>query len=91
MMIFVVVVLLAGCSGAPVQEMSDARQAIKAAISVGAQTKSPKSFSKAQKYLLSAKAALEQGHFSRARSNAIRAKHHAIKARQISINYQVNY
>jgi len=77
---------LTACSSAPVQEMSDARQAITAAKKVGAEKHSPSVYSKARQQLLAAENALRNGHYPQARKNALRAKKQAVRARSLSIS-----
>jgi PBP1b-binding outer membrane lipoprotein LpoB len=75
------VLLLAGCQTAPpVQEMSDARQAIMAARDAGAEEKAPAQLSQAIEHLQSAEAALADEAYARARRDALVAKDHAISA-----------
>jgi hypothetical protein len=73
---------LSACVTAPpVQEMSDARQAIQAAEAVGASTKASVPFSQAQENIEEAESALQSGDYSKAREQALRAKSSALKAR----------
>lgn len=78
--VFVGVACLAGCAGAPVQEMSDARQAIAAARSAGASNATSADFSAAQAAIASAESHLQAQEFARARSAAMEAKRHAAAA-----------
>jgi hypothetical protein len=71
---------LAACAGAPVQEMSDARQAISAARAVGAPTRAPIDFDAAQAAIERAESHLQRHEYSRARLEAIEAKHDASAA-----------
>lgn len=76
--------MLSACSGAPVQEMSDARQAIQAARDAGvAETPHNEMLSEAQKLLKEAKRELELGDYSRARDIALSAKEKALMAKQL--------
>jgi hypothetical protein len=68
---------LMACAGAPVQEMSDARQAIQAARAAGAPTRAPDDFSAAQAAIQRAESQLQQHEYSSARQAAIEAKHDA--------------
>jgi hypothetical protein len=80
---FVVLSLLAcliACRGAPVQEMSDARQAIQAARAAGAPTRAPEDFSAAQSAIERAEAHLQLHEYARARMAAVEAKHAASAA-----------
>ena len=68
---------LAGCTGAPVQEMSDARQAIAAArVAVATENSSP-DFYAAQAAIARAEKHLEAQEYTRARYAAMEAKRHA--------------
>jgi Domain of unknown function (DUF4398) len=71
---------LAACAGAPVQEMSDARQAIQAARAAGAPTRAPEDFSAAQAAIQRAESNLQEHEYSRAKLAAIEAKHDASAA-----------
>jgi hypothetical protein len=78
--IFVGVVCLIGCRGAPVQEMSDARQAIAAAREAGVtETASPDLYA-AQAAIVRAETHLQAQEFARARYAALQAKRHAAAA-----------
>lgn len=79
--------LLSACVTAPpVQEMSDARQAIQAAEAVGASTKAPVPYTEAQENIEKAESALQSGDYSTAREQALRAKGNALKARTKSLD-----
>ena len=78
--VFVGVVCLAGCAGAPVQEMSDARQAIAAARAAGATTASSPDFYAAEAAIGRAENHLQAEEFTRARLAAMEAKRHAAAA-----------
>lgn len=72
---------VAGCVTAPpVQEMSDARQAIAAAAEADADRLAAETFSEAQRYLAEAERLLRQESYGAARANAIRARDRAIRA-----------
>lgn len=74
--------VLASCAVAPpVQEMSDARQAISAAREANASQLAPASLNKAESSLDEAARGLEQGHYLDAREAAKAARYHAIRAR----------
>src|SRR5258708_9045163 len=75
--VFVGVACLAGCAGAPVQEMSDARQAIAAAGAAGATTATSPDFYAAQAAITRAETHLQAQEFTRARLAALEAKRHA--------------
>ncbi len=74
--------LLAACGSAPVQEMSEARQAIEAARVAGAEQSAPENYQKAEALLKSAEEMLNQRHFRRARESAALARDEAIQARE---------
>ena len=78
--VFVGVVWLVGCAGAPVQEMSDARQAIAAARAAGATTSSSPDFYAAEAAIGRAESHLQAQEFTRARLAAREAKSHAATA-----------
>ena len=71
---------LAGCQGAPVQEMSDARQAIEAARVAGAEQRAPADLDAAQAAIARAEQRLQAQEYARARIAAIDAKRHAAAA-----------
>jgi len=75
---------LYGCAGAPVQEMSDARQAMAAAAQVHAEKAAPTEMSVARRYMDAAQAALDSGDYGTAREDAILASQAAAKALSIS-------
>jgi hypothetical protein len=74
--------LLAACASAPVQEMSEARQAIEAARVAGAEQHAPEGYQKATALLQSAEDMLNEHHYSRAREDAALARDEAIQARE---------
>ena len=80
--------LLTACAGAPVQEMSDARQAIQAARQAGAEHYSPDVLAQAQALIEKAQQQLELGEFGRARDSALSAKRKAQAARQEALEHQ---
>lgn len=78
--------LLAGCAAtAPVQEMSDARQALRAAEQVGAPELALPTYQKALDLLESAEVLLQAGEFRRARDKAELSRVHSLEARQQAI------
>ncbi len=78
--------LLASCATtAPVQEMSNARQTIQAAVDAGAETHAPAVLSQARNLLDNASTELEAGNYLLARDYAVQAKQLAIQARQTSL------
>jgi len=74
---FVGILGLAGCTSAPVQEMSDARQAIAAARVAGATESTSPDFYAAQAAIARAEKHLEAQEYTRARYAAMEAKRHA--------------
>jgi len=76
------VALLAGCVAAPVQEMSDARQAINAAAEAGAATYSSAELREARRLLGIAEGSLDRGDYSTARHYAVSARKTARQARE---------
>jgi len=78
--LFLALVCLAGCGGAPVQEMSDARQAIAAARVAGAPERAPADFDAAQGAITRAETHLQAQEYTRARIAALEAKRHAAVA-----------
>ena len=75
-----------GCasSSPPVQEMSDARQAIEAARDAGAEDLAGGEFASAQARLASAEAHLKQRSFRAARRDALAARDLAVEARAVA-------
>jgi Domain of unknown function (DUF4398) len=71
---------MAGCAVAPVQEMSNARQAIKAARDAGAERVAPQKLSEAQALLEQAEANLQNRSYRDARRNAVAAHGRAVEA-----------
>jgi predicted component of type VI protein secretion system len=78
-------VVLAACASAPVQEMSDARQAVEAAVQSGAATTAPTQMTAAQNALRMAERLLRDHQFSAARHYALAARKKALEAQQISL------
>jgi len=75
-------VLVTACSSAPVQEMSEARQAIEAARVAGAEQHAAERYRKARSLLETAEDMLNQHHYSKARKSAALARDEAIGARE---------
>jgi hypothetical protein len=71
---------LAACAGAPVQEMSNARQAIKAARDAGADKAAPQTLHEAQALLDRAQDNLQRRAYRDARRDAIAAHGKAAEA-----------
>lgn len=82
--ILILVLALAACAGAPVQEMSNARQAVAAARQVGAERTAAKEMAEAERLLQTAQAALDKGDYGVARTDAMRAREQAVKALRIA-------
>lgn len=82
--IFLIVSTNAGCARAPVQEMSDARQAITSARDAGADEHAPEDLASAEQRLADAEKALRAGDYEQARTNALAAKENAFKARDLA-------
>lgn len=74
--------LLTACASAPVQEMSDARQAIQAAHAAGAEQIARDTLLSARSLLEQAERELELGHYREARRNALNARAQAMLARE---------
>jgi hypothetical protein len=73
---------LTACATAPVQEMSDARQAIYSAEASGAVQRSSDTLLTAQRLLREAQERLEAGAYGEARRYALDARDAAIRARE---------
>jgi hypothetical protein len=71
---------LIACAGAPVQEMSNARQAIKAARDAGAEKAAPQTLNEAQALLDRAQDSLQRRAYRDARRDAIAARGKAAEA-----------
>ena len=78
--------VFAGCQSAPVQEMSDARQAISVAKKAGAAEHAPNDLKAAMEYLQSAESFIGQRQYDMARRDAVNAKVSALNALQASSN-----
>jgi len=76
----ILLLALVGCVSAPVQEMSDARQAIAAAEEAGAARLAPEPLAAARQYLADAEQSLQTHSYGLARSHAISAKTKAVEA-----------
>lgn len=81
--------LLAACATAPVQEMSDARQALRSAEEAGAVQYSPDHYNAAQRALENAQMWLDRGAYTNARLHALDARDRAIKAREAAAARQL--
>ena len=76
--------LLIACAGAPVQEMSDARQAVAAAEQSLAGKPATPDLTRARQYLEAAQAALDAGDFGTAREDAQFARQLALRAMNLT-------
>ncbi len=77
--------LVSACETAPpVQEMSDARQAIAVAREAGAEAHAAAQLIAAEQFLASAERNLNDSHYAQARRDALEAKELALDARRIS-------
>jgi len=76
--------LTAGCAGAPVQEMSDARQAVRAAEQAGAATAAPDLMAEAKRLLKDAETHLRDGEYRTARDEAELSRTKAVEARRVA-------
>lgn len=75
---------LGACAGAPVQEMSNARQAVKAAERAGASTAAPQLMGEAKELLKNAESHLRHGDYRVARDEAELARARAVEARRVA-------
>jgi hypothetical protein len=73
-------IAIAACTTPPVQEMSDARQAIAAAEEADAAKLAPEPLSDARRFLADAERQIQQEAYGPARMNAVRAKNRASQA-----------
>jgi hypothetical protein len=82
--LLLVSIAVAACTTPPVQEMSDARQAIAAAEQANAGKVAPESLSDARRFLADAERQIQQEAYGSARMNAVRAKNRASQALRAS-------
>ena len=82
LLILVLLAVGAACGSAPVQEMSEARQAIEAARAAGAEKHAGGQLGKARELLKSAEGMLNDRRYRDARRDAIKARDEAISARE---------
>jgi hypothetical protein len=73
-------VLAACASSPPVQEMSDARQAIAAAAEADADSLAPQPLADARRLIAEAEQQIREESYGPARINAVRAKNRALRA-----------
>ena len=76
--------LLGGCAGMPLQEMSDARQAVRAAERAGAGKHAPELLDEARALVQKASQFMHQGEYREAREDAELARTKAMEARRIA-------
>jgi hypothetical protein len=76
--------MLAACAGAPVQEMSNARQAVRAANNAGADAHAPELMTEARRLLKTAETNLRRGEYRTARDEAELARSTAVEARRVA-------
>jgi hypothetical protein len=76
--------IVACATAPPVQEMSDARQAITAAEDAEAQTYAPTTLEDARRYLAEAEQLLRDEAYGPARVNAVRARNRATRALELA-------
>ncbi|MGH8379029.1 MAG: DUF4398 domain-containing protein [Gammaproteobacteria bacterium] len=82
--VLITALVLAACASAPVQEISNARQAVVAAQQAGADQIAPRQMAEARRLLRDAQTALDEGDYSTSRQDALHARDEAVKALQIS-------
>lgn len=80
---------LFACVTIPIQEMSDARQAINSAEDAGAEQWAPTSLMSAQKLLLIAEEALSSENYAQARETAAAARSKGLQARRLAASFEV--
>jgi len=83
LLLLILPLLFTGCATItpPIQEMSDARQAIRAAHEANARKYAPDALTQAEVLLQEATSHLDEGDFDRARAAAVEARLEAIRAR----------
>ena len=79
-LILLLTLVVSGCAVAPIQEMSDARQAIAAAEDAQAGQVASVPLTDAQRLLSEAEAQIRSGLWGMARANALRARDLAVNA-----------
>ncbi len=90
-LVIILLLISAGCASTPpVQEMSDARQAVQAARDADAKRYAPISLGEAERLLEQATRQLEMNNYRKARQSALAAKEMALKARHASSTKQRN-
>jgi nucleoid-associated protein YgaU len=84
--ITLIVGVMMGCASAPMQEMSDARQALQAARAAGAPMHAPVPYGNAEDQLSKAERELQGRKYKSARNDATNAKQAAVKARNMALS-----
>jgi len=79
-----IMAVLSGCASAPLQEMSDARQALQAAREADAGAYAPTRYGEAEQRLLRAEKRLSSREYKSARGNALTARREAIASRNMA-------
>lgn len=79
---------IASCASPPTQEMSDARQAVKAARQAGAEKFARKSLQSAQNELEQAEEQLQSKKYRKAKKHAVMSKDKAVIARKVASTFQ---
>jgi hypothetical protein len=77
-------VTLTGCAGAPLQEMSDARQAVRAAERAGAEKHAPEPLAEARRLVEQARLNMQKREYKAARDDAEKAREKATEARRLA-------
>jgi PBP1b-binding outer membrane lipoprotein LpoB len=83
-----ITLIIVGCVSAPVQEMSDARQAIRAASNSAGQPQLNDDLLKARHLLKDAESALAEGEYKEAREKAEAARDFAMQAQKVARNIE---
>jgi len=87
-LLMALLLIAAGCgTSPPVQEMSDARQAIAAAKEAGAEQSAAENFRAAEAFLDSAQRKLSERAYAQARRDALQAKAKALEALAATENF----
>jgi hypothetical protein len=76
--------IASACAGAPVQEMSDARQAVRAAQAAGAEERAPAELAEARRLIDHAQQQLQRHEYRQAGDTAVEARKMALDALEIS-------
>ena len=82
--------VLNACAGAPVQEMSNARQTLAAAEQAQSSKTTQQDLANARRYLDEAQAALDAGDYSTAREDALKAQQIALRVLAMSQGQDVS-